>query len=159
MSAFGGKADIRNSGSDSGDRQDSLGGLGRRRITRWAKGTRSMETELEGTWFAESATLGGEAAPKIVGQRLSFNGDRFRITKEGKLLFGGNFSVDAAAEPASIQFEQSETQTLSGSWLGIYELDGNTLRICDNAPDMTKPRPKNFGECAAAGYVLIRFSR
>ncbi|MGI9404571.1 MAG: TIGR03067 domain-containing protein [Hyphomicrobium sp.] len=128
-------------------------------MTRLSKGAGSPKTGLEGTWFARSATLAGKDAPKIVGQRLSFNGDRFRITKEGKLLFGGNFSVDATAEPPSIQFEQSETQTLSGSWLGIYELDGNTLRICDNAPDMTKPRPKNFSECAAAGYVLIRFSR
>ena len=117
------------------------------------------ETELEGAWIAEDATVAGDAAPQIVGDNLSFEGHRFRITKEGELRYGGTFSVDAAAEPPTIRFDQKETETLAGVWLGIYELAGDKLKICDNAPDMTKPRPKDFGDSAAAGYVLVHFTR
>ena len=59
----------------------------------------------------------------------------------------------------AIDFVQSETKPLAGTWRGIYRLDGNRLTTCDNAYDMAKPRPKDFDACAAAGYVLIRFTR
>ncbi|MCP4328371.1 MAG: TIGR03067 domain-containing protein [Alphaproteobacteria bacterium] len=124
-----------------------------------ATGTAAADSKLEGTWLAHGATIAGEAVPKIVGQRLSLTGGRFRITKEGELLYGGSFSVDASAEPPTIRFDQNETETLAGIWLGIYERVGDTLTVCDNAPDMAKPRPKSFGDCDAAGYVLIHFTR
>jgi len=117
------------------------------------------KSELDGRWFAKAATVAGQVAPQIVGQRLSFEGNRFRITKQGELLYGGSFRIDAAAQPPTIRFDQTETQALAGVWLGIYELVGDKLTICDNAPDMAKPRPKGFGACAGAGYVLIHFTR
>jgi uncharacterized protein (TIGR03067 family) len=117
------------------------------------------ETELDGTWLATDATVSGEPASQIVGHRLDFEGDRFRITKYGTPLYGGSFSVDSTASPPAIQFEQTETDTLAGTWLGIYELDADTLAICDNAPDMTKPRPSSFADCTGQGYVSVRFTR
>ncbi len=142
-------------------------------MMRWAKGVRGLaivlvvavigvaraETELEGTWLATAATLSGEPVPLVVGHRLSFERDRFRIIKDGELLYGGSFSVDATAKPPTIRFDQNETKTLAGIWLGIYERDGDKLTICDNAHDMTKPRPTGFGECSGAGYILIHFTR
>ena len=119
----------------------------------------SAATELEGSWSATEATIDGAPVPKIVGQLLSFKGDRFQIVKDGELLFGGGFSIDPSAKPSSIRFEQNETQTLAGTWLGIYDLAGDRLMICDNAPDMTKPRPEGFGDCAEPGYVLVHFTR
>lgn len=117
------------------------------------------ESQLEGTWLAEEASHASVAAPEIVGHRLSFEGDRFQITKAGKLLYGGTFNVDASAKPPSIQFDQSDTQALAGVWRGIYALQGDSLTTCDNAPDRTMPRPKSFAECIAPGYVVIRFTR
>ncbi len=117
------------------------------------------ESQLEGTWLAESAKEAGVNAPDISGHRLNFEGDRFRITKAGNLLYGGTFTVDPSARPRSIQFDQSETQSLAGVWRGIYALKGDTLTICDNAPDRTMPRPNGFAECIAPGYVVIRFKR
>jgi uncharacterized protein (TIGR03067 family) len=109
--------------------------------------------------LANAATVAGEAAPQIIDQRLSFKGDRFQIVKDGDLLYGGGFSVDAAAEPSIIRFDQNKTETLAGIWLGIYELAGDKLTICDNAPDMAKAKPESFGDCTEAGYVLIHFTR
>lgn len=117
------------------------------------------ESQLQGTWLAESAKEAGVETPEIIGHRLSFNGDRFRITKDGKLLYGGTFTVDPSANPSSISFEQNETQSLAGVWRGIYALTGDTLTVCDNAPDRSMPRPTGFAECIAPGYVVVRFKR
>ena len=107
------------------------------------------ESPLQGTWLAESAKEAGVDMPEIIGHRLSFDGDRFRITKDGKLLYGGTFTVDPSANPSSIMFDQNETQSLAGVWRGIYALTGDTLTICDNAP----------GHIHAAAHRLRRVHR
>jgi hypothetical protein len=42
---------------------------------------------------------------------------------------------------------------------GIYALDGDMLKTCDNAPDLDKPRPTAFEARAGSGCVLITFKR
>ena len=40
-----------------------------------------------------------------------------------------------------------------------YALDGDTLRACDNAPNLDKGRPAAFEAKRGSGYVLITFKR
>lgn len=123
-------------------------------------GIAHAQTGLEGgVWVAKKATNGGETVAKVIGHRLVFDGDRFQITMDGELLYGGGFSVDENMKPPTIRFDQSDTETLAGIWLGIYELDGDTVTICDNAPDMEKPQPRTFDDCRQSGYVVIEFAR
>lgn len=122
-------------------------------------GMSEAQTTLAGDWVAVDATIAGKPDRALVGHRLRFKDDRFQITRDDKLLFGGRFETDSRSKPPAITFHQSETQTLSGIWRGIYELDGDSLTICDNAYDMTQPRPKRFDDCDAAGYVTLRFTR
>ena len=117
------------------------------------------DSALQGTWRAVDATVSGSAAPQVNGNRLKFSGDRFQICKDSELRYGGTISSDPAASPPAIEFDQSETDTLAGIWLGIYEVRGDTLTICDNAPDMEKPRPESFGDGATAGYIVVHIRR
>ena len=78
----------------------------------------------------------------MVGHRLSFTGDRFQIrSKDGKPLYEGTVRVDASAKPAAIDFEHTEGDLKGKAWKGIYALDGDTLKMCDNAPNLDKGRP------------------
>jgi hypothetical protein len=45
------------------------------------------------------------------------------------------------------------------AWKGIYALEGETLTICDNAPNLDKGRPAAFEARTGSGYVLITFKR
>ena len=118
---------------------------------------------LDGAWTARDATVNGKPAPNIVGHVLTIEGDRFRIARDGKLLFGGGLQAErdtpAGGSPAAIRFDQTATDTFRGVWLGIYEFDGGALTICDNANDRSRPRPASFAACAAPGYTLVRFTR
>ena len=114
--------------------------------------------KLDGTWRAVAAERDGKNAADLVGHRLSFAGGKFTITRDGKTLFGGTYTVDAGKQPAQIDFANTEG-TLKGTWKGIYLLDGGTLKVCDNAPDMTKPRPTTFAATAGSGHVFVAFVR
>jgi uncharacterized protein (TIGR03067 family) len=113
---------------------------------------------LDGVWTAVSAERDGKKATDVVGHKLTFDAGKFRITRDGKTLYAGTYKTDPAARPAQIDFVNTE-KALKGTWKGIFELDGATLKICDNAPSMTKPRPAGFAAPAGSGYVFIVFTR
>jgi len=45
------------------------------------------------------------------------------------------------------------------TWKGIYVLDGDTLTICDNAPNLDEGRPVSFETKSGSGYEVITFKR
>ena len=62
-------------------------------------------------------------------------------------------------KPAAIDFEHTEGAPKGKPWKGIYTLDGDTLTICDNAPNLDKSRPAVFEAKSGSGYLLITFKR
>ena len=114
---------------------------------------------LDGDWAGVQVLREGKADTGLSGHFIRFHGNHFEITRDGKVLFGGRYDVSPAASPPEIDFHQTESATLSGTWRGIYALHGDRLTICDNAYGMEKPRPKRFKDCAAPGYILFRFQR
>jgi uncharacterized protein (TIGR03067 family) len=116
--------------------------------------------KLQGPWLATKAERDGKAADDVVGHLLSFTGTRFQIrSKDGQPLYEGTFRVDASIKPAAIDFGHTQGTLKGKTWKGIYALDGDTLVICDNAPDLERPRPRAFEAMKASGYVLITFKR
>jgi uncharacterized protein (TIGR03067 family) len=115
---------------------------------------------LEGSWTAAAAEREGKADPDVMGHRLSVAGKDFKVrSKHGKLLFAGRLRTDPQAKPATIDFEHKEGALQGKAWKGIYVLDGDTLKICDNAANLAKGRPAAFEANGGSGYVLITFRR
>ena len=122
-----------------------------------ARDPAAKRADVQGRWRAVAAERNGAPAPDLVGHELTFTGDRFRITSNGRLLFGGPYTIDPSARPSRIDLQQEEGDTLRGTWRGIYRLGGGALEIADNAPDMSKPAPVRFATWPGSGYVLVRF--
>jgi len=115
---------------------------------------------LEGAWTAVSAQRDGVAAADVLGHQLTFTGDRFEIrSRDGEVLFAGTFRTESTATPASIDFDHTVGTVSGRSWEGIYALDGDTLTICDDAPNIDALRPTAFEAARGSGYVLITFER
>jgi uncharacterized protein (TIGR03067 family) len=116
--------------------------------------------KLQGSWTATKAEQDGKAADDVVGHRLSFTANRFQIqSKDNKPLYAGTVRVDPRPKPAAIDFEHTEGSLKGKRWKGIYALDGETLKICDNAPNLDKGRPSAFEAKSGSGYVFITFNR
>jgi len=118
------------------------------------------QKNLQGTWAATSAERDGKAANDVVGHRLTFNGNRFRVqSRDGKSLYGGKFRTYPGTKPSAIDFEHTKGDLKGKTWKGIYDLDGDKLTTCDNAPNLDKGRPAAFEAKAGSGYVFITFKR
>jgi uncharacterized protein (TIGR03067 family) len=126
----------------------------------FAHPTEEAQKRLQATWTAIKAERDGKAADDVVGHRLSFAGDRFQIrSNDGKLLYAGIFRVDSSMKPAAIDFEHTDAALKGKAWRGIYTLDGDTLTVCDNAPNLDKGRPAAFEAKPGSGHILITFER
>lgn len=127
-------------------------------VSAFAQAAEDAHKGLQGTWTATHAERNGKSADDVVGHRLSVTGNRFQIqSKDGKLLFAGTLRVDPGAKPATIDFAHAHGALKGKVWKGIYALDGETLTVCDNAPNLSKGRPATFEAKSGSGYVLVTF--
>jgi uncharacterized protein (TIGR03067 family) len=134
--------------------------LGTGLVLAFAQPADDAQQKLQGTWTATKAERDGKAADDVVGHRLSFTGNRFQImSKDGKSLYAGTVRVNSSAQPWAIDFEHTEEALKGKTWKGIYVLDGDTLTICDNAPNLDERRPDSFETKSGSGYELITFKR
>ena len=134
--------------------------LGAWLIPAFAQPADQVQQSLQGNWAATKAERDGKSADDVVGNRLVFTGNRFQIqSKSGKPLYAGTFRTNPSAKPAGIDFEHTEGAAKGKAWKGIYKLEGDTLAICDNAPNLNKERPAAFEAKSKSGYVLITFKR
>ena len=110
----------------------------------WTLGAIAQESDVSGSWVAVKAQRNGIEARDLVGHELVFQGNRFLIAAHGMELFAGTYALDPVADPPAIDFQNEAGQLVGTTWEGIYELNGNSLVICDDAADPNVSRPTDF---------------
>ena len=66
--------------------------------------------------------------------------------------------MDSSTKSAAIDFEHTDGALKGKAWRGIYALGGDTLMVCDNAPDLDKGRPVAFEAKKGSGHPVARAS-
>ncbi len=109
---------------------------------------KALET-FAGTWEIVAAKPEGimKEARKLVFRRdLTYAA----LDKDGKELWAGTFDLDPTATPKIWDHRSNEVAKKGGDVLGIYELSGDTLKLCCVAGTWNdkqwtgKPRPTEF---------------
>jgi uncharacterized protein (TIGR03067 family) len=103
---------------------------------------------LQGQWEIVSAESNGEPPPPglLDGAKFAFSGDK--LTLLGK---EGTFELDAGKRPRQIDFIRGKTRQI-----GIYELDGDSLKLCVGPAD---DRPKQFNTKPRTDHSLFILKR
>jgi uncharacterized protein (TIGR03067 family) len=99
---------------------------------------------LQGTWSMVSGTADGSPIPEaMVGQAKRVCKDDEITVKFGeRMIFKARITLDASKKPKTIDFQMTDGPNKGKRQLGIYELDGDTLKSCFGAPEAE--RPKDF---------------
>jgi len=107
---------------------------------------------LQGVWKVESALAGGEKVPAEQQAKMSF-------TFKGEELIPGDnpkdvakVKLDPSQKPAAINMTEKNKKTS----LGIYEIDADTLKLCFNEPDTSRPKTFESAKGSRTLYLVLK---
>jgi uncharacterized protein (TIGR03067 family) len=114
---------------------------------------------FNGTWKGVSVVHDGKDVPKPEAEaiRLTVTGEKY-ILKAGGEDIEGTHKLDPATTPKQIDAVRSKGPHVGEKMLGIYELKGDTFRVCFAAPGKTE-RPTELKSTAGSGYRLLVLQR
>ena len=101
-----------------------------------------------------SGERNGEAIPEEyikTGKRVSKDGET-TVTFGDMLLMKAKFTVDPSKKLKEIDYKVTGGANEGKTVLGIYEIDGDTIKFCFAAPD--EKRPTDFTSKEGSNRVL-----
>ena len=128
-----------------------------------AAGASSQDTAtdskaIEGKWMVLAAELSGAALPVAATKtmRLDLTAEKYSFT-EGTIIDQGTIKIDATKKPKTIDIVGTDGPNKGKTYLAIYELKGDTMRLCY---DLTgKARPSEFATKKGALLFLVTYQR
>jgi uncharacterized protein (TIGR03067 family) len=110
---------------------------------------------LQGNWNITSLEIEGQPMPST-GSRIIIAGDRFTTIAMGA-EYAGTIEIDPAKKPKRFDLAFTEGPEKGSRSLGIYELEGDTWRICLGLTGKTRPR--KFATAPGSGHALETLQR
>src|SRR5262245_18863881 len=105
---------------------------------------RAAESPLDGKWVLASLTRNGKADDAWKGAVREHAGDKYTMSKEGGKSVSGTMKVDN--DKKTIDMMPNEGTYKGKTLLGVYELDGNTLKVSFAEPGKERPTNVSDGE-------------
>ena len=121
--------------------------------------TKKEMAKLEGDWSMVSGEASGQTLPEEAvksGKRVCKDGETTIIISE-KVYFKAKVTIDPSKKPKAIDYEMTDGPTKGKTHLGIYELDGDTVKFCFASPG--KDRPTEFTSKEGSGNTLSVWKR
>ena len=130
--------------------------------TAWAEDSEAIKkdiAQLQGEWSMVSGSADGNAMPdamRVTAKRVC-KGDETTVTVGGQLIMKANFALDPSRKPKTIDYQMIDGPTKGQKHLGIYELEGDTVKFCFGSPG--SERPTDFTSKPGDGRTLSVWKR
>src|SRR5262245_35452245 len=115
--------------------------------------------QLQGEWSMVSGEIDKQPMPEALlkGSKRVAKGDETTVTIGGMLFMKAKFTVDPSKKPKTIDYMMTEGLTKGKTQLGIYELEGDTVKFCFAKPG--QGRPPEFVTKERSGRTLSVWKR
>lgn len=115
--------------------------------------------KFQGNWTLISVERDGKKTPEEEAKKikLSIQGNKFILQKDGVTISEGTFTVDPAKKPKQIDEMITAGPNKGKMFLAIYEIDNDHHKICFAAAG--KERPTTFSSAQGSGHLLQVWKR
>jgi len=110
--------------------------------------------KLQGTWRISALEIEGSSMP--ASGSITIEGDGFTTAAMGA-EYSGRIEIDASKRPKRFDLVFTSGPHDGSRSLGIYQLDGDTWRICLGLAGHA--RPTSFTTAPASGHALETLTR
>jgi uncharacterized protein (TIGR03067 family) len=118
-------------------------------------GEKSDRDKLQGTWEFVSMELDGKKQDQK--GTITFDGDQFTVKIGDTVVQSGTQTLDTSKKPHAVDAKILEGEGKGMTQLGIYEIDGDTMKACFDV--MGKKRPTEFKSAGGSGTMLVTFKK
>ena len=130
--------------------------------TTWAQDNAAAQkdkAQLQGEWAMVSGERDGQAftADFMKGFKRSAKGAETTVTVQGQIFLKATFTLDPGKSPKTIDYSVTGGTHAGKTQLGIYQLDGDTVKFCFTPPDAA--RPTSFSTQPNDGRTLSTWKR
>jgi uncharacterized protein (TIGR03067 family) len=113
---------------------------------------------IQGNWTPGKAELAGQPMPDDVLKTISLKLDNGKYEVfVGEHPDRGTYTIDASAKPKSMTVTGTAGPNQGKTFPAIYELNGDTLRICYDLSGAS--RPTEFKSVAGTKLYLVTYHR
>lgn len=110
----------------------------------------------QGTWKLVACTYNGE--PQPANMQWVVSGDHYNIRLDGKMGTDPyTFKLDPRQKRIDVFHHETPKGTWGGSFKGIYEIKGDSLKVCYDGKGQRYPQ--SFAAGRGSGHVLYVFQR
>ena len=124
------------------------------------KGVAKDPQTFKGTWRLSSKEEDGKkfSEEEIKDIIATTDGSgRVSVRRRDKVIGGGTVKLDPTTKPKTIDIAFTEGDRKGKTMLGIYEIEGDTFRVCCARP--RDARPAEFCAKAGSGRALVAYQR
>jgi uncharacterized protein (TIGR03067 family) len=115
--------------------------------------------KLQGTWQLVAMEVEGHEVPaeELGGRTAEYRGNRLLLRAGDAVRRRGLVTLDPSRNPKAVNTWDQDGPFEDQTVPGIYELDGETLKVCFARPG--EPRPKEFGTKGDNGFLYCVYKK
>ena len=127
-------------------------------LTAFAAGSSDDAKSVQGSWTPVKAKFGGQPMTDAVLKSISLKlGSGKYEVSVGGIPDNGTYALDPTSDPKSMTVTGTEGPNRGKTFPAIYELNGDTLRICYDLSGAK--RPTEFLSIAGTQLYLVTYNR
>jgi uncharacterized protein (TIGR03067 family) len=113
--------------------------------------------KIQGAWKFTAQEMGGQPRPadQLKNMTITFTENQWTVRDGDQVIQAGTNKLDATKNPAQVDAAVTEGENKGITMLGIYELKGDTMKVCFDPQG--KERPTSF--TAKGGQYSATFKR
>jgi uncharacterized protein (TIGR03067 family) len=116
-------------------------------------------TKLQGTWQRVYMEVQGKPVPDMPGRNWTadYDGNKLTVCINGVIYRRSIVTLDPRKTPKATNSWDANGPAADQTWAGIYEIDGDTMKICFAEPG--NKRPTEFTTKQGTGYLYCEYKR
>jgi uncharacterized protein (TIGR03067 family) len=97
--------------------------------------------KIQGTWRFIAQDIDGKPRPaeQLTNLIIQFAGETWTIRDNNKIIQGGVHKLDPTKNPNQVDAKVTVGEDKGSAMLGIYELKGDTLKVCFDPKGNARP--------------------